>query len=136
MGQVVISIFFSFYLFSLTCVYVLSNTICQSCSRWLRIQWRNETTWSVNAWYLQIYRGDRINLKFLMKIAHPKTPVGNLGLEQWFPNSKLIGIPSIKKKIAYPTPTIFIWLYLHWVYYCTNTCIHNKIHTKSCSFKG
>ena len=67
----------------------------------------------MHAWYLQFHRGDRINLKFLMKIAHPKTPGGNLGLEQWFPNSKLIGIPSIKKKIASPTPGIFIWLYLH-----------------------
>ena len=32
MGQIVISIVFSVYLFSLTCVYVLSNTICPSCS--------------------------------------------------------------------------------------------------------
>lgn len=33
--------------------------------------------------------------KFLMETAHPKTPVGNSGLQQWFPNSKLIGISSI-----------------------------------------
>lgn len=68
---------FSFYLFTLTCVYVLSNTICQSCSRWLGIQWRNKQIWPVHAWYLHFYREDRINLKFLMKIAHPKTPGGN-----------------------------------------------------------